>query len=156
MRQNITSGFAILYLCVLSPWCAPAARASLGGDGASVAADAAALQGVIHSTLLQQYDIREITADNGMRVREFQDRGGLVFAISWSGPALPDLHQLLGTSYGAYAAALPAADHFRPQRSLRVATSFLVVESGGHMRAYAGRAYLPASIPAGTSAAILR
>jgi Protein of unknown function (DUF2844) len=31
-----------------------------------------------------------------------------------------------------------------------------VVESDGHMRAFSGRAYLPALIPAGTSAADLR
>jgi hypothetical protein len=138
-----------------SPWCAPPARAALGGDAATVAADAAALHGVLHSTLLQQYDIREITSDNGMRVREFQDRGGVVFAVVWSGPAPPDLQKLLGTSYGAYATAV-ATDHSGLQRTRRVATADLVVESGGHMRAYSGRAYLPASLPAGMSATIIR
>jgi hypothetical protein len=40
--------------------------------------------------------------------------------------------------------------------SLRVVSSSLVVESGGHIRTYSGRAYLPALIPAGTATADLR
>jgi hypothetical protein len=32
---------------------------------------------------------------------------------------------------------------------VRVATAALVVESSGHLRAYSGRAYLPAEIPTG-------
>jgi hypothetical protein len=140
----------------LTSWCVAPARAALGGDAASVASDADALHGVIHSTLLQQYDIHEITSDNGMRLREFQDRSGVVFAVVWSGPAMPDLQKLLGASYQKYTTAVAAASHPGLKRSLRIATSDLVVESDGHMRAYSGRAYLPALIPAGTSPADLR
>jgi len=67
---------------------------ALGGDTASVAADADALQGVIHSTPLQQYDIHDITSANGVRLREFQNRNGVVFAVVWSGPRCPDLQNL--------------------------------------------------------------
>jgi Protein of unknown function (DUF2844) len=140
----------------MASWCVAPAHAALGGDAASVAADADALHGVIHSTLLQQYDIRDITSDNGMRLREFQDRSGVVFAVVWSGPAMPDLQKLLGASYRTYAAAVAAASHSGLKRPLRIATSDLVVESDGHMRAYSIRAYLPALIPAGTAAADLR
>jgi hypothetical protein len=42
------------------------------------------------------------------------------------------------------------------RRSLRIETSGLVVETEGHMRAYIGRAYLPAMIPAGTPTSDLR
>jgi Protein of unknown function (DUF2844) len=140
----------------MTPWCVAPVRAALGGDAASVASDADALHGVIHSTLLQQYDIHEIASDNGMRLREFQDRSGVVFAVVWSGPAMPDLQKLLGASYQTYTTAVAAANHSGLKRSLRIATSELVVESDGHMRAYSGRAYLPALIPAGTSAADLR
>jgi len=137
-------------------WCVTPARAALGGDAASVAADADALQGVIHSTPLQQYDIHDITSGNGMRLREFQNRSGVVFAVVWSGPAMPDLQKLLGASYQTYTTAVAAANHPGLKRPLRIATSDLVVESEGHMRAYTGRAYLPALIPAGTSPADLR
>jgi len=137
-------------------FCVAEARAALGGDAASVASDADALHGVIHSTPLQQYDIHEITSDNGMRLREFLSRSGVVFAVTWSGPAMPDLQKLLGTSYQTYTTAVAAENHPGLKRPLRIATSDLVVESDGHMRAYSGRAYLPALIPAGTAAADLR
>ncbi|HWS62831.1 MAG TPA: DUF2844 domain-containing protein [Steroidobacteraceae bacterium] len=140
----------------MTPWCAAPVNAALGGDTASVASDADALQGVIHSTPLQQYDIHDITSGNGMRLREFQNRSGVVFAVVWSGPAMPDLQKLLGASYQTYTTAVAAANHPGLKRPLRIATSDLVVESEGHMRAYTGRAYLPALIPAGTSPADLR
>jgi hypothetical protein len=140
----------------LTLWCVAPAHAALGGDAASVASDADALHGVIHSTPLQQYDIDEITSENGMRLREFLSRSGVVFAVTWSGPAMPDLEKLLGTSFKTYTAAVAAENHRGLKRSLRVATSDLVVESDGHMRAFSGRAYLPALIPPGTSAADLR
>lgn len=91
-----------------------------------------------------------------MRVREFLNQDGAVFAVSWSGPVLPDLQQLLGPHFAEYSSALAALAHPGLQRSVRVASSGLVVESGGHMRAYAGRAYLPARIPSGVSVAELR
>ena len=140
----------------LTLWCVAPAHAALGGDTASVASDADALQGVIHSPPLQQYDIHDITSGNGMRLREFQDRSGVVFAVVWSGPAMPDLRKLLGASYQTYTAALAAESHPGLKRPLRIARSDLVVESDGHMRAFSGRAYLPALIPTGTSAADLR
>jgi hypothetical protein len=140
----------------MTPWCAAPVHAALGGDAASVTSDAVALHGVIHSTPLQQYDIHEITSDNGMRLREFQDRSGVVFAVVWSGPAMPDLQKLLGASYQTYTTAVAAANHPGLKRPVRIATSDLVVESEGHMRAFSGRAYLPALIPAGTSTADLR
>jgi hypothetical protein len=140
----------------LASWCVAPARAALGGDAASVASDADALHGVINSTPLQQYDIHEIRSDNGMRLREFLSRSGVVFAVTWSGPAMPDLQRLLGTSYQKYTTAVAAENHPGLKRPLRIATTDLVVESDGHMRAFSGRAYLPALIPVGMSAADLR
>ena len=139
----------------VTPWCVSPARAALGGDAASVASDAAALHGVMHSTPLQQYDIHEITSDDGMRLREFLSRSGVVFAVTWSGPAMPDLQKLLGASYKTYTAAV-AENHRGLKRPIHIVTPDLVVESDGHMRAFSGRAYLPALIPFGTLTADLR
>jgi hypothetical protein len=146
---------SILAAFGMTPWCVAPACAALGGDAASVASDADALHGVLHSTPLQQYDVHEISSGNGMRLREFQARNGVVFAVVWSGPAMPDLQKLLGTSYKAYTAALAAENHRGLKRPLRIVTPDLVVESDGHMRAFSGRVYLPASIPVGTSPADL-
>lgn len=132
------------------------AGAALGGGAASVAADAAALQGATAVTALPAYDIHEIAAGDGSRIREFVDRAGVVFAVAWNGPTLPDLRALLGGNYAAYAAALGTVERRGSRRSLRIETAGLVVATGGHMRAVSGRAYLVARIPPGTPAADLR
>jgi hypothetical protein len=132
------------------------AHASLAGDAASVSSDADALHGVVQASILQQFEIQQIVTDNGIQVREYLNREGTVFAVTWAGPVVPDLQQLLGAQFAAYSAALAARDHLGLHRSVRVATSSLVVESDGHLRAYVGRAYLPAMIPIGVSAAELR
>jgi hypothetical protein len=140
----------------LAAGCPVPACAALGGDAASVAADAAALHGAATITPLPAYDIHQIVAADGSRVREFQDRAGIVFALSWSGPAMPDLKVLLGGHYAAYGEALAGMARRGLRRSVRVATPDLVVEAGGHMRAFSGRAYLPNRIPPGTPASDLR
>jgi hypothetical protein len=145
-----------LLLLILGGGAMQPARASLGGDAASVAADAAELHGVARTTPLQQYDIEEITSDSGIRVREFLNRDGIVFAVTWNGPVVPNLRTLLGSSFESYIKGLGTLKHPGTQRSLRLASGELVVESGGHMRAYGGRAYLPPLIPAGASPADLR
>jgi hypothetical protein len=132
------------------------AQASLAGDAASVSSDADALHGVVQASILQQFQMQEIVTDNGIQVREYLNQKGTVFAVTWAGPVVPDLQQLLGTQFAAYTTALAARDHLGLHRSVRVATSGLVVESDGHLRAYVGRAYLPALIPTGVSAAELR
>ena len=147
---------ALLLLTVgINPLWVGSAHAALGGDSASVLADGAELHGVVNSVISQQYDIQEITTDTGLRVREYVNRDGVVFAVSWAGPVLPDLQRLLGTHYVEYTAALAALNHPGLHRSIRVALPELIVESGGHLRAYAGRALLPALVPPGVSAADL-
>jgi len=136
-------------------WIAPAC-AALGGDAASAATDEVAMHGIATSAPRQQYDLLEITNDSGMRLREYLDRSGNVFAVSWSGPVLPDLQRLLGAHYAQYAAAIASLEHPGLHRSVRVSTPELVAECAGHLRAYAGRAYLPALLPAGVLAAELR
>lgn len=138
----------------MSPLCIQPASAGLGGSAASVLSDTQELHGVAHSTVLQDYEVHEISTDSGMFVREFLDRNGVVFAVAWNAPVVPDLRRLLGASFDAYVKALTALTPGL-RKSLRIASPELVVESGGHMRAYSGRAYLPALVPAGTSAADL-
>jgi hypothetical protein len=132
------------------------AHASLAGDAASVSSDADALHGVLQASILPQFQILQIVTDNGMQVREFLNRDGIVFAVTWAGPVVPDLQQLLGTQFAAYTTALAAKDHLGLRRSTRVVTADLVVESEGHLRAYVGRAYLPEMVPLGVSLAELR
>jgi hypothetical protein len=156
MARFFVRGALLLVLLGINPLSVQSARASLGGDAASVRSDSGQLHGVVQSTLLQQYEIQEITTDGGVRVREFLNRDGVVFAVSWLGPVMPDLQRLLGENFESFAKAVAAMKHPGLKRALRIASSELVVESGGHLRAYTGRAYLPALIPTGTSIPDLR
>ena len=53
-------------------------------------------------------------------MREYLDRAGNVFAVSWSGPVLPDLQRLLGAHFAQYTAALAALEHPGLHRSVRM------------------------------------
>jgi hypothetical protein len=151
LRYVVLSAGAVLNLLCMRP-----AAAALGGDAASVLADAHELQGTAHSILLTQYVLHEINTDSGMRVREFLNQDGIVFAVAWSGPVVPGLKGLLGPRFAAYSHALAALQQPGLHRSLRITSEDLVVELGGHLRAYSGRAFLPALIPSGVQTADLR
>jgi uncharacterized protein DUF2844 len=141
----------ILLIASLNPLGLAQAYAGLGGDSASVDADGADLHGTVSTENYPRYTVLEITAESGMCVREFLNENGSIFAVSWTGPVLPDLRHLMGAHFAQYAAALAALKHPGLQRSVRVAMADLIVESGGHLRAYVGRAYLPDLIPSGIS-----
>ncbi|MFI4866899.1 MAG: DUF2844 domain-containing protein [Steroidobacterales bacterium] len=156
MNSNpMISKLAVLQLGSMLVW-SGSVDAHLGSDLSSVRADSIVLHGVVRTTALVEYDVHEIDAAAGLTVREFVTRGGTVFALSWAGPVPPDLQLLLGNYFGAYAAGLAALKSSGRNRSVRVELTDLIVESGGHLRAYSGRAYLPALMPAGVSIADLR
>ncbi|ABC38407.1 DUF2844 domain-containing protein [Burkholderia thailandensis] len=94
----------------------------------------------------------------GTTIREYATRAGLVFAYTWDGPTSPNLRQLLGERFSTYQSHAVSTDA-RPRVSLhagRVAQSDFVVEAGGRMRAYVGRAWLPGAVPSGVSIDDLR
>jgi hypothetical protein len=94
------------------------------------------------------YTISQSTLDSGTIVREYTDASGVVFAVSWTGPTLPDLRTLLGDKFTVMtsnAAKRPKAGHSQ----LAVDQSDVVIVSSGHMRAYAGQAWIPSALPAG-------
>jgi hypothetical protein len=155
MGCRCVSSFLLLGLC-LNMLCARTVCAGLGGNSAGIIADSIEMQGSVHAYSSPQFEIQEISAENGIRVREFVNRDGLVFAVVWSGPAEPNLQQLLGVHFARYRQARMAQTPPGLHRALRLALPELVIESGGHMRAYRGRAYLPTHLPAGVLAADLK
>jgi hypothetical protein len=125
------------------------ASAALGETEASVTADVAQLKGSIKVTDRTSYRVHEIQLSSGTLVREFVGPDGKVFAIAWKGPTIPNLRQILGQYFDNYAAAA-SAGHLG-HNHLQIQQSDLVVQAGGHMRAFSGRAYLPQAVPSGVS-----
>jgi hypothetical protein len=126
------------------------ASATLGQPEASVHVDAQQLKGSEQATYQANYRVHEIQLPSGTALREFVSLDGNVFAIAWSGRAMPNLRQALGPLFDQYVAALQLrrADH----RHVQVQLDNLVVQSSGHMRGtFVGRAYLPTAVPAGVS-----
>lgn len=139
---------------MLSIGYATLAQATLGGDSASVDADRlhmkvarAARQNIPTNG---SYTVHETTLPSGTLVREYVSNAGVVFAVTWSGPFIPDLRQLLGlhfdTMVARQSAQSNAGHRFYSQRE-----ADLVIESGGHQGNFVGRAYLKSAIPAGVN-----
>ncbi len=117
--------------------------ATVGQDGQSVTSNARQLAqpigGIQEQTILtaQNVTVTEYTAN------------GLVFAIRWSGPVMPDLSVLLGTYFPQYASHLPVPTAATRNKPILVRSPGLVVHANGHMRAYTGSAYAPSLVPSG-------
>jgi hypothetical protein len=93
-----------------------------------------------------------MTLPSGTVVREYVAANGIVFGVAWEGPTLPDLKSMLGTSFDVYVAATTT----RRGTPLAVSNSDLVVYSAGHLRAFAGHAYLPQAVPAGVDVGVIQ
>ena len=136
------------------------ARAGLGDTAASVEADRVSMKGQLRAPRSAPgYSVQEITAANGTDVREFVSPSGVIFAVSWSGPAMPNLQQTLGTYFAQYQAAVKtqrATGQRGGHHHLEVHSPSLVVHVGGHMRQYFGLAYAPALLPPNVSISDLR
>ena len=99
------------------------------------------------------YTVRETTLGNGTVVREYLAADGTVFGVAWRGPQMPDLNEMLGSYFPQYVAGVKAARAARggARGPVAVDQSSLVVQSGGHMGSFTGRAWLPPALPAGVS-----
>jgi uncharacterized protein DUF2844 len=118
----------------------------LGGDASTIEADHVQLKASVKVARAQRYTVHELTTPSGTVVREYVAPSGKVFAVAWSGPLMPDLRQLLGPHF-------EALEKRAAKRGTRGPTEIvqpgLVVRSSGHMRAFAGSAYLPGEMPQG-------
>jgi Protein of unknown function (DUF2844) len=135
------------------------ARAGLGGQAASVQADRVSMKGQLRAQSEPGYSVQEITAANGSTVREYLSPSGVVFAVSWSGPVMPDLQQTLGTYFTQYVAAAKtrrASGRGSGHHHLEIREPSLVVHAGGHMRQHFGLAYVPSLVPQNLSISSLQ
>ncbi|HEX9140061.1 MAG TPA: DUF2844 domain-containing protein [Steroidobacteraceae bacterium] len=130
------------------------ARAELGGSEFSVQLDQARASGELRTTSYATYDCHEITTLDGALIREFADRSGQIFAVTWHAHGPIDLHQLLGAQYEKFAAASLEAHRDLHHTSIHLPD--LVVDASVIMRTFAGRAYLPNALPVGVAVQELR
>ena len=87
-------------------------------------------------------------------MREYVSPDGKVFAVAWHGPTSPDLKQLLGSHFEEFRQALRNRGPGHGPIVLQLPG--LVVQLGGHMRDFGGRAYLPDQLPSGVRAEDIR
>jgi hypothetical protein len=130
--------------------------AALGEPEQSVEADRERMAGQLKRTTMQGYTLHEISAPGGRVVREYVSPAGTVFAVAWEGPTMPDLSQLLGSYFSLFQEASASPSPHRRHGPLYVQSGPLVVASGGHMRAFRGRAYVTDLIPASLSKDVIR
>ena len=141
MRTSILS----ISLALLVTLYAAPSYAELGG---SVNKDATPLQ-TQNSVVAIQASLNsyQLKLPSGTQIKEFTNASGVVVAVSWQGPTLPDLKGLLGNYFDAFVNRADAATG--NHRNADLHTDDLVVQSHGQLRAFSGRAYLPKLLPAG-------
>ena len=126
--------------------------ACVGSTGLATLGAAPATPANAPSGVNPVYTITESLLDNGTRVQEFVTPAGLVFAVSWRGPVLPDLRTLLGDYLNIFQRYTDAAR----QAGLRggpvnLAQEGLVLRSRGRMGHFSGYAYVPTLVPLGVN-----
>lgn len=147
--------FPVPILCVLlfaqsAPACAALGAAvgpAAGTDQAQ--ADSARAKASARVTSYNGYSVSEVVEPSGTTVREYIGADNVVFAVSWQGPSMPNLRQLLGSYADQYVSAASVPHPGR--RAVAIQSDQLVLHSGGHMRSFAGSAYVPALLPQGVT-----
>ncbi|MGH9445540.1 MAG: DUF2844 domain-containing protein [Terriglobia bacterium] len=146
MKYTFT-GFLLLVFGAAPLW------AGLGQPVRSVQSDRAQMRGTVRSETGKGYSVQTITPAGGGVVNEYISPTGMVFGVSWKTPVMPNLSQLLG-SYFTQLTKRSKSNVRR--RSVVVRTSQVVIESGGHLHGFYGRAYIPGLVPARLSPSVVQ
>jgi hypothetical protein len=152
---------------LLSPLILPLALALSAADahaelGSTPPATGSAMNNAAQQSLLNgALRMRTLIDAGNTTINEYAASDGQIVAYTWQGPTMPDLSALLGKYLDSYRAAAPErfdqaapsdapADDAELHASRRVRPD-VIVESGGTMRGYVGRAWLPGALPPGVS-----
>ncbi len=128
------------------------AMASLGGNASSIQADTTHMRASLNQSAGSNYQVHQLQSPNGTVVNEYLGSTGTVFAVTWQGPFLPDMQQVLGSYFQQYSSALSSQPRQYGRHPLNIRQPALVVQTGGHMRAHWGRVFVPALVPQGVNA----
>jgi hypothetical protein len=121
------------------------ARATLGGDVASVATNQQRMAATRQVKKLASGERHELQLASGIVIHEYVSTGGEVYAITWRGPRMPDLRELLGRYFTQldHRDSRQRGGHHR----MTLTGSDLVIQSSGHRRSFVGRAWVPSLVP---------
>ena len=137
--------------------CADAAWAVLGQAASAKAVNSSSATpakrlAAASTPLSGLYTVQEVVLETGTSVQEYSNAAGVVFALVWRGPVLPDLSVLLGDYFNTFKTEMEQARAQGKRGSpATVARDKLVVHSSGRMRNFSGYAYAPDLIPAGVN-----
>lgn len=136
-----------IYLVMLLAASAASAFASLGGAPSGPERRVLS-QSAAQSVNAASYTDMKDTLESGTEIHQYVNDRGTVFAVSWSGPFLPDLKEMLGAHFTTL------VDHVKQhpggaRAQVRVQQDDVVIFSGGRPGAFEGRAWVPALLPAG-------
>lgn len=126
MRRAFTLMFLLSLLQGALAWAALAIPSDFSNTGRGTALRAAPVAGA------PLYTVSQTKLASGTIVREYSDAAGAVFAVSWKGPALPNLRALLRDKFTGVTN--------RPE---------VMIVSNGNAHTHAGHAWIPAALPAG-------
>lgn len=146
LRSSPIHWFSALLMLVLPI----AAFAALGENESAIPAEQAQMRASLRVTRTANYAVHEMQTPAGHVIRQYASPTGTVFGVTWQGPSKPDLRQLLGAHFDEFIQAAQTNRH--GHGPLTINQPGLVVQSGGHMRAFTGRAYLPQMLPQGVRA----
>ena len=127
------------------------AQAELGGNLASITQDQKTFGSTLTTSPQSTYTIYIQNISPDLVIKEYVSNSGNIFGVSWRGSTLPDFQVLLGNYYSNYLSAMQ-----QNPRSVFLRNDNLVLESGGMMGGYIGRAYLPKQVPVGIAPASIQ
>ena len=137
---------------------ATSALASLGGpphprpNTAAAPIPKAAQAASVVPAGAQPFTDSVITDGGGGVTHEYVNTQGVVFAVRWSGPVLPNFQALFGTHFSALQAEAQRSRASRKRGApLSMESDTLVMVSRGKMGHFTGYAYVPSLVPAGVN-----
>jgi len=142
-------GLGLLLVCTEAAAALGKAPSTLFASPMS-AAPTARMLAATSGTQVIGYTQHAVLLESGTTVQEYATPAGVVFAVVWRGPVLPDLSALLGDYFNGFKAQTEQDRAIGKRGSpVNLLSDKLVVRSSGRMRSFSGYAYAPDLMPAG-------
>lgn len=119
-------------------------HAELGGNPDSVLTEQKEFNSQLTTNSQNGLMILIQTLPSGTIVKQYASSTDVIFAVSWSGPSLPNLQTLFGNYFKDYLAAIKQS-----RGVISINTEGLIIQSAGMMGAFQGYALLPKQAPSG-------